>query len=44
MIEQLFAKRKANFAGHAAVVSELDLVEAEDQITHEVRSPTLTIP
>uniref|UniRef100_A0A061QW61 Pre-mRNA-splicing factor CWC22 n=1 Tax=Tetraselmis sp. GSL018 TaxID=582737 RepID=A0A061QW61_9CHLO len=38
MIEGLFAVRKAGFetSGHAAVPPELDLVEAEDQITHEL--------
>ena len=36
MIEGLFALRKANFEGHPALKPELDLVEAEDQITHEV--------
>eukprot|EP00803_Ostreobium_quekettii_P000150 evm.model.scf_11.29 EVM.evm.TU.scf_11.29 scf_11:256419-264268(+) len=38
MIEGLFAVRKAGFAtsGFPAVQSELDLIEEEDQITHEV--------
>ncbi|KAL2611804.1 hypothetical protein R1flu_023496 [Riccia fluitans] len=36
MIEGLFAIRKANFQGYAAVLPELDLVEQEDQITHEL--------
>jgi hypothetical protein len=38
MIEGLFALRKAGFAesGHPAVTPGLDLVEGEDQITHEV--------
>ncbi|GJS54278.1 pre-mRNA-splicing factor CWC22 [Tanacetum coccineum] len=36
MIESLFALRKANFKGHPAVRAELDLVEPEDQTTHEI--------
>ncbi|KAF8062096.1 Cwc22 [Scenedesmus sp. PABB004] len=38
MIEGLFAVRKAGFAasGHPAVAPALDLVEDEDQITHEM--------
>jgi len=36
MIEALFAVRKARFADHPSVLPELDLVEREDQITHEV--------
>ena len=36
MIEGLFALRKANFEGFPALTPELDLVESEDQITHEV--------
>ncbi|KAJ7298767.1 hypothetical protein O6H91_Y432500 [Diphasiastrum complanatum] len=36
MIEGLFAIRKANFQGHPAVLPDLDLVEQEDQITHEL--------
>ncbi|PIN18952.1 hypothetical protein CDL12_08355 [Handroanthus impetiginosus] len=32
----LFALRKANFQGYPAVRPELDLVEQEDQLTHEV--------
>ncbi|KDD72235.1 hypothetical protein H632_c3655p0, partial [Helicosporidium sp. ATCC 50920] len=38
VIEGLFALRKAGFEsqGHAPVAPELDLVEAEDQITHEL--------
>ena len=36
MIESLFALRKANFKGHTAVRAELDLVEPEDQTTHEI--------
>lgn len=34
-IELLFATRKTNFADHPAVKEELDLVDIEDQITHE---------
>ncbi len=39
MIEGLFAVRKAGFekSGHPAIPPGLDLVETEDQITHEVR-------
>lgn len=36
LIEGLFAIRKAKFQGHPAVRPELDLVEPEDQLTHEV--------
>ncbi|KAK9059778.1 hypothetical protein SSX86_020482 [Deinandra increscens subsp. villosa] len=36
LIEGLFALRKAKFQGHSAVRPELDLVELEDQLTHEV--------
>lgn len=36
LIEGLFALRKAKFEGHPAVRPELDLVEQEDQLTHEV--------
>ncbi|KAJ0764237.1 putative MIF4G-like, type 3, initiation factor eIF-4 gamma, MA3, MIF4G-like domain superfamily [Helianthus annuus] len=36
LIEGLFALRKAKFQGHPAVRPELDLVELEDQITHQV--------
>lgn len=36
MIEGLFAIRKASFQGHQAVLPELDLVEQEDQFTHEI--------
>ncbi|KAM7262469.1 hypothetical protein ACFE04_000152 [Oxalis oulophora] len=36
MIEGLFAIRKAKFQGYPAVKPELDLVEQEDQLTHEV--------
>lgn len=34
-IEQLFAVRKTNFAEHPILKPELDLVDIEDQITHE---------
>ncbi|KAI5674086.1 hypothetical protein M9H77_14450 [Catharanthus roseus] len=36
LIEGLFALRKAKFSGYQAVRPELDLVEQEDQLTHEV--------
>lgn len=36
VIEGLFAVRKTRFADFPAVPEELDLVEAEDQITHDV--------
>lgn len=36
LIEGLFAIRKTKFEGHPAVRPELDLVEQEDQLTHEV--------
>ncbi|KAK6931744.1 MIF4G-like, type 3 [Dillenia turbinata] len=36
LIEGLFAIRKAKFQGHQAVRPELDLVEEEDQLTHEL--------
>ncbi|XP_055819753.1 uncharacterized protein LOC129888776 [Solanum dulcamara] len=36
LIESLFALRKAKFQGYPAVRPELDLVEQEDQLTHEV--------
>lgn len=36
LIEGLFAIRKTKFEGHPAVRPELDLVEHEDQLTHEV--------
>ncbi|KAI3885452.1 hypothetical protein MKX03_036344 [Papaver bracteatum] len=36
LIEGLFAIRKAKFRGHPAVRPELDLVEQEDQLTHEL--------
>ncbi|XP_049350158.1 uncharacterized protein LOC125814739 [Solanum verrucosum] len=36
LIESLFALRKAKFQGYQAVRPELDLVEKEDQLTHEV--------
>jgi len=35
-IEALFAVRKAKFADYPTIHPELDLVEAEDQITHEL--------
>ncbi|KAI3816093.1 hypothetical protein L1987_15782 [Smallanthus sonchifolius] len=36
LIEGLFALRKAKFQGHPAIRPELDLVELEDQLTHEI--------
>ncbi|KAH6791694.1 MIF4G domain-containing protein / MA3 domain-containing protein [Perilla frutescens var. hirtella] len=36
LIEGLFALRKAKFEGYPAVRPDLDLVEQEDQLTHEV--------
>ncbi|KAJ4776418.1 Pre-mRNA-splicing factor CWC22-like protein [Rhynchospora pubera] len=36
LIEGLFAIRKAKFQGFPAIRPELDLVEQEDQITHEI--------
>ncbi|KAK5839713.1 Pre-mRNA-splicing factor CWC22 [Gossypium arboreum] len=36
LIEGLFAIRKAKFQGYPAVRPELDLVEQEDQLTHEI--------
>jgi pre-mRNA-splicing factor CWC22 len=36
MIEGLFAVRKTKFVEHPSILPELDLVEREDQITHEV--------
>ncbi|OVA13747.1 MIF4G-like [Macleaya cordata] len=36
LIEGLFAIRKAKFQGYPAVRSDLDLVEQEDQLTHEL--------
>lgn len=36
MIEQLHAKRKTAFSEHPGVLPELDLVESDDQITHEL--------
>ncbi|EYU18022.1 hypothetical protein ABFS82_14G214800 [Erythranthe guttata] len=36
LIEGLFALRKAKFQGHPAIRDELDLVDEEDQLTHEV--------
>ena len=35
-IENLFAIRKTRFAEHPGVIPELDLVEEEDKITHDV--------
>ncbi|KAL9993744.1 putative MIF4G-like, type 3, initiation factor eIF-4 gamma, MA3, MIF4G-like domain superfamily [Helianthus debilis subsp. tardiflorus] len=35
LIEGLFALRRAKFQGHPAVRPELDLVELEDQVTHQ---------
>ena len=35
MIEGLFADRKSNFRETPGVLPELDLVDADDQITHE---------
>jgi len=36
LIEGLFLVRKKNFSEYPGIVKELDLVEAEDQITHEL--------
>ncbi|XP_048443299.1 pre-mRNA-splicing factor CWC22 homolog [Pyrus x bretschneideri] len=36
LIENLFAKQRAKFQGHPAFLPELDLVEQEDQLTHEI--------
>ncbi|KAL5855820.1 hypothetical protein ACOSQ4_005622 [Xanthoceras sorbifolium] len=36
LIEGLFAIRKAKFQGYPAVRPELDLVDLEDQLTHEI--------
>ncbi|XP_010031828.2 pre-mRNA-splicing factor CWC22 homolog [Eucalyptus grandis] len=36
LIEGLFAIRKAKFQGYPAVRPDLDLVEQEDQLTHEI--------
>ena len=36
IIENLFAVRKNNFADHPGVIPELDLVEDEDKIVHEI--------
>ncbi|KAF9589071.1 hypothetical protein IFM89_018802 [Coptis chinensis] len=35
LIESLFAIRKAKFQGYPAVLPELDLVDRDDQLTHE---------
>ncbi|KAF9621211.1 hypothetical protein IFM89_016705 [Coptis chinensis] len=36
LIESLFAIRKAKFQGYPAVLPELDLVDRDDQLTHEL--------
>ncbi|XP_050210729.1 uncharacterized protein LOC126661018 [Mercurialis annua] len=36
MVENLFAIRKSRFKGYPAVRSDLDLVEQEEQVTHEI--------
>jgi len=36
IIENLFAVRKNNFTSHPGVIPELDLVEDEDKIVHEI--------
>jgi pre-mRNA-splicing factor CWC22 len=38
MIEHLFIIRKSSFAEHPAMIEELDLVEAGDQVTHDYLS------
>ena len=35
-IEKLFAIRKTKFANHPGVIPELDLIEEQDKITHDV--------
>lgn len=35
-IENLFAIRKTRFASHPGVIQELDLVEEDDKITHNI--------
>jgi pre-mRNA-splicing factor CWC22 len=35
-IESLFAVRKTKFVDHPGIIPELDLVEDEDQITHQI--------
>ncbi len=35
-LENLFAIRKTRFAEHPGIIPELDLVEEEDKITHDV--------
>lgn len=35
-IESLFAIRKTRFADHPGVIPELDLVEEQDKITHDI--------
>lgn len=44
MIEGLFAVRKAQFEGFPAVLPELDLVEEDDQITHEISLDDKLVP
>lgn len=36
MIEGLFVVRKGKFASHPAVLTELDLIESADQVSHEL--------
>ncbi|CAD6264136.1 unnamed protein product [Miscanthus lutarioriparius] len=36
LIEDLFAIRKAQFRGHPPVQPELDLIEPDDQVTHQI--------
>ena len=36
VIENLFAVRKTRFADHPGVIQELDLIEEDDKITHEI--------
>nr|GLL26848.1 pre-mRNA-splicing factor CWC22 homolog isoform X2 [Ipomoea trifida] len=43
LIEGLFALRKAKFQGYPAVRPELDLVEQDDQWTHEISFQDITI-
>ena len=44
MIEGLFAVRKGQFEGFPAVLPELDLVEEDDQITHEISLDDTLVP
>ncbi|KAK8476137.1 hypothetical protein V6N11_013970 [Hibiscus sabdariffa] len=44
LIEGLFAIRKAKFQGYPAVRPELDLVEQEDQLTHEISLQDEIVP